>query len=94
MSKLFFFIEKSDKFLLVNIMNLYYQNETLFIDVNMILDEENVKSLKQKIFRIVDDYDIDHIILKSSLYNLKYKKVFQQMKQEYNQKYHGSFFIK
>ena len=94
LSKIFFFFPKSDKFFLVSIMNLYYKNETLFIDIDIALNEENIKCLKQRIFRIVDDYDIDHIILSSSLNNIKYKTVFQQIKLEYNQKYNGSFFIK
>ncbi len=79
---------------MVNKMNLYYQNETLFIDVNGILDEEHMKYLKRKIFRIVDDYDINHIILRSYPNNLEYKKMFQQIKKEYNQKYTGYFVIR
>lgn len=75
-------------------MNLYYQNETLFIDINMDINEVNLKGLKRKIFRIVDDYDINHIILRSFPNNVEYKKMFQQIKKEYNQKYTGFFLIK
>lgn len=75
-------------------MNLYYQNETLFIDINMMLDEENIRVLKRKIFRIVDDYEINHIILRNCSANSEYKKIFQQMKKEYNQKHDGYFLIK
>lgn len=75
-------------------MNLYYQNETLFIDINMDINEVNLKGLKRKIFRIVDDYDINHIILRSFPDNVEYKKMFQQIKKEYNQKYTGFFLIK
>ena len=46
-------------------MELYYQNETLYIDLNEDLDEFTYRKLKHKIFRIIEDYGVDRIVLHS-----------------------------
>lgn len=74
-------------------MELYYQNETLFVDIDTILDEESTHLLKSRIFRIIDDYDIDHIIL-NNREKTKNKQALYQMQTEYHRKYDGSFLIK
>lgn len=75
-------------------MKLYYQNETLYIDLNLRLDKEKARFLKRRIFRIVDDYDIDHIVLRSFSNDLEYRKMLEEIKREYQQKYCGYFCIK
>lgn len=75
-------------------MELYYKNETLFIYVNMILNEENYKIVKRRIFKIVDDYGIDHIVLTLNDHDLSSKKFFQKIKLEYSQRYRGHFLVK
>lgn len=75
-------------------MKLYYQNETLFVDLTMSLDDEKISCLKHRIFRIVDDYEIDHIILRSFSNNFEYKRKLEKIKKEYYKKYSGQFLIK
>lgn len=81
-------------FLGENNMQLYYQNETLFIDIEDELNEENIKYMKRKIFRIVDDYDINHIVLRNYPNNLNNKMILYQIKREYHKYYNGDFSIK
>jgi len=75
-------------------MKLYYKNETLFIYINMILNEENYKIIKRRIFKIVDDYEINHIVIRSCDSDLSSKKLFHKIKLEYQKKYAGHFSIK
>ena len=82
------------KLILVIDVELYYQNETLYVDVDTILDFEDMENLKNKIFRIIDDYDIDHIILKNNTHQLINNYYLRKLKQEYRNRYHGRICIK
>ena len=75
-------------------VELYYQNETLFVDINSSLDLEDMESLKNKIFRIVDDYDIDNIVLKNNTHQLLNSYYLRKIKQEYRNRYQGRMYIK
>lgn len=75
-------------------MELYYQNETLFVDVTMALDDDNLKVLKRRIFHIVDDYDIDHIILQNRCGEDHNKRMLKILETEYLKRYKGRFYIK
>lgn len=75
-------------------MELYYKNETLFVYINMILDEDTYKVVKRRIFKIVDDYGVDHIVLSDRNHEVSSKRLFQRIKNEYHQRYHGLFLIK
>lgn len=75
-------------------MELYYKNETLFVDVDLMLDEENIGLLKRRIFRIVDDYDIDHIVFHTIQKNANNTRFLKQIESEYHERYNGIMFIK
>ena len=79
---------------LVIFVELYYQDETLFVDIDMILDGEEMENLKDRIFRIVDDYGIDQIILKNNTHQLLNRFYLGKIKQEYRNKYRGRIYIK
>ena len=75
-------------------MNLYYRNETLFVDVDTILDQEDISKIKRRIFKIVDDYDIDRIIFQILEGGYENRRVLQELKREYHQRYQGNLLIK
>ncbi len=75
-------------------MRLYYKRETLYIEINCELNEEEFLHIKRKIFRIVDEYDIDHIILQSASQNKKQIHLLYQLEKEYKQNYKGRFLIR
>ena len=75
-------------------MELYYQNETLFVDINTILNFDDMESLKSKIFRIIDDYEIDHVVLKNNTHQLLNNYYLRKIKQEYRNRYQGRIYIK
>lgn len=75
-------------------MELYYQNETLFVDINTMLNFDEMENLKSKIFRIIDDYEIDNIVLKNNTHQLLNNFYLRKIRQEYRSKYQGRIDIK
>jgi len=74
-------------------MDLYYKNETLFVDINVVLDQENVLKLKRRVFRIIDDYDIDRVIFRVLGAKPENMRALRQVEMEYHQKYGGNLVI-
>ncbi len=73
-------------------MELYYKNETLFVDVVNDMNIDTVEMLKRRVFRILDDYGIDKIIIRiSGTYD---KKIINDFKKEYHHKYKGYLVIR
>lgn len=73
-------------------MDLYYKNETLFVDVMNDIDVEMMTILKRRIFQILDDYGIDKIIMNvGGSYD---KAVMNAFKKEYYHRYKGFLLIK
>ena len=79
---------------MVIVVELYYQNETLFVDIDTILDFEDMEGLKSKIFRIIDDYGVDQIVLKNNTHQLLNNYYLKKIKQEYRNRYQGRMYIK
>ena len=73
-------------------MELYYKNETLFVEVNQDLDLDTMSILKRRVFQILDDYGIDKIIINvGGSYD---KDAMNAFKKEYYHKYRGYLLIK
>ena len=73
-------------------MELYYKNETLFVDVNRDIDLDTMTILKRRVFQILDDYGIDKIIINiGGSYD---KEMINNFKKEYYHKYRGYLLIK
>ena len=75
-------------------MELYYQNETLFIDMLESIDDNNMNLMKKRLFTIIDDYGIDHIVVKTSASQKAEKEHLKQLEREYKSKYSGNLIIK
>jgi hypothetical protein len=73
-------------------MELYYRNETLFVDVNNDLNVDMVSVLKRRVFQILDDYGIDKIII--SINGFYDRKAINDFKKEYYHRYRGYLLIK
>jgi len=56
-------------------MDLYYKNETLYVDITNDINLDTISILKQRVFRILDDYGIDKIII--NVDGEKYTKTFE-----------------
>ncbi len=75
-------------------MDLYYQNETLYIDLYNTLTDEEYFALKKRIFRITSDYDVDKVIVLNHRHFFHNRFYLQQMKQDFLREYQGEFLIK
>ncbi len=75
-------------------MNLYYQNETLYVDVETFLTREDIEFLKNKLFHIIENYDIDQIIINNKTKQLINRYYLNKIRQEYNNRYQGRMSIK
>ena len=58
-------------------MNIFYNDNTLFVNVYEKLNSYNVNRLKLRVFKIVREYDIENVVLsinncKNNSYLLKY----------------------
>lgn len=49
-------------------MNIFYNDNTLYINLDDEINEYNMNKLKSRVFKIVHDYDIDDVILKVNSY--------------------------
>ena len=44
-------------------MDIFYSDDTLFVNVYENINEDNISSLKTRVFKIARDYDIENIVL-------------------------------
>ncbi len=77
-----------------NKMDLYFQNDTLFIDILQDLDEVQYRRLKMKIFRIIEDYGVDKVIIENHHQIFHNRHLLRQIKQDFHDSYAGEFLIK
>lgn len=75
-------------------MELYYQNETLYIDINQGLTAKNYQRVKERIFKIITDYEVEKIVVQNSDSPRTNRHLLNQMRHEYRNKYNGDFLIK
>ena len=74
-------------------MNIYYTNNTLFVNIKDEVNDLSVSKLKFRVFSILDDYDIDNIVL-NIITSERNDYLIDLFVREYNQKYHGNILIK
>lgn len=75
-------------------MILYYQNETLYLELETDLKEIEYRSIKNRLFRIIEDYEVDRVVIEDSKECLNNWKLLRELKQDYYAKYKGDFFIR
>jgi len=75
-------------------MDLYYQNETLYIDISDELDTREYELLQRRIFRIIDDYGVDKVVIQNRRSHYHNRHFLKQMRQDFYEKYPGDFLIK
>jgi len=71
-------------------MDIYYRNKILFVNIDDELTKNNVNIMQKRIFRIIEDYDIDNIVLKHQCNNSNLLTPFVTT---YNKKHNGNLKI-
>ena len=74
-------------------MNIYYNDKTLYVNLEELINNNSLNVLKQRVFGILNDYDIENIVL-NLISNNKNNYLLDEFIEEYNKKYHGKLTIK
>ena len=74
-------------------MNIFYTNETLYVNLLDHIDLDSLSVLKKRIFRIINDYDIDNIIL-NVVGGDKKNPLIKDLVNEYYNHYNGKLVVK
>lgn len=70
-------------------MEIIYTDETLYVNIFDEINELLVNKLQNRVFKIIDDYDIDKIVL-NILNDFKYQdNIFDKFISNYKLKYQG-----
>ena len=73
-------------------MDIYYTNKTLYVNMVDEVDSDSVLNLRNKVFRILDDYNISNIVL--SIISNTDSSLLDDFIKEYYDKYNGKIIIK
>lgn len=70
-------------------MEIVYTEETLYVNIFDEINELLVSKIQNRVFKIIDDYDIDNIVL-NIMNDKKYKTdAFDKFINNYRSKYNG-----
>ena len=73
-------------------MNIYYKDNTLYVNMNEDINMESILVLRKRVFDILDDYDINNIVL--NVITDKNNILLDEFINEYQRKYNGNITLK
>lgn len=74
-------------------MNIFYNDNTLYINMDDVADSKDILKLKRRVFKILDDYSIDNIVL-NIITDSDSKELLNSFINEYQRIYHGKIIMK
>ena len=74
-------------------MNIFYSDNTLFVNIEEELNDYNINRLKLRVFKIVRDYDIANVVLSISNYK-KNNYLLKEFINEYESTFNGHIKVK
>ncbi len=69
-------------------MDIFYSDDTLFVNVYENINENNISSLKTRVFKIARDYDIENIVLNTNGYR-KSNYLLKEFINDYESNFNG-----
>ena len=69
-------------------MDIFYSDDTLFVNVYENINEDNISSLKTRVFKIAKDYDIENIVLNTNGYR-KSTSLLKEFINDYESNFNG-----
>ena len=69
-------------------MDIFYSDDTLFVNVYENINEDNISSLKTRVFKIARDYDIENIVLNTNGYR-KSNYLLKELINDYESNFNG-----
>lgn len=74
-------------------LNIFYNDNTLYVNLDEYLDDYVLNKLKKRVFNILEDYDIENIVLNIVTSN-KNNYLLDDFIREYKKKFRGSLIVK
>lgn len=75
-------------------MDIFYTNDTLYVNMNDIASSKDVLKLKKRVFKILEEYTIDNLVLNIVTDDDISKDTLKSFINEYNNKYNGRIIMK
>ena len=69
-------------------MDIFYSDDTLFVNVYENINEDNISSLKTRVFKIARAYDIENIVLNTNGYK-KSNYLLKEFINDYESNFNG-----
>lgn len=70
------------------LVDIFYSDDTLFVNVYENINEDNISSLKTRVFKIARDYDIENIVLNTNGYR-KSNYLLKEFINDYESNFNG-----
>ena len=74
-------------------LNIFYNANTLYVNLDEYLDDYVLNKLKKRVFNILEDYDIENIVLNIVTSN-KNNYLLDDFIREYKKKFRGNLIVK
>lgn len=74
-------------------LNIFYNDNTLYVNLDEYLDDFVLNKLKKRVFNILEDYDIENIVLNIVTSN-KNSYLLDDFIREYKKKFRGNLIVK
>lgn len=74
-------------------LNIFYNDNTLYVNLDEYLDDYVLNKLKKRVFNILEDYDIENIVLNIVTSN-KNNYLLDDFIREYKNKFRGNLIVK
>jgi Zn-dependent M16 (insulinase) family peptidase len=74
-------------------MNIYYTEDTLYINMEDEVNDTTINRLKKRVFGILNDYDINNIVL-NIISNYNNQLLINDFVKEYHAKYSGNLIVR
>lgn len=75
-------------------MDIFYTDNTLYVNMENVTSSHDVARMKRRVFKILDDYSIDNIVLNIITDDTLSSDLLDSFILEYNQKYNGKIVMK
>ena len=70
-------------------MDIFYTNETLYVNMNNKASNNDIETMQKRVFKIINDYEIDNIVLNLGP-DVKSKNILTGFIDEYHKNHNGN----
>lgn len=75
-------------------MDIFYTDDTLYVNMNDVVSRNDVIKLKKRVFKILEEYSIDNVVLNIVTDDTISKEMIDSFILEYNMRFNGKIIMK